>query len=157
MFTTSPSGPAGLPVPPDSVRAIHPASHEKTERANLWRSSPRFSCNEGPAPFGLVIDICEAVNGLVDAPDFGDRLGQLRWAVIHAKRSHDRGCLDHAQLQGSGQAKHVIPVVLDEVCIDAMPGNTIETTIVRRRTRNYRNSSMVCAAATGNHGKNDGE
>src|ERR1700693_4560574 len=45
---------------------------------------------ERPPPFGFIVYVCEAVNGLVDASELGDRLGQFRWAVINPKCSHDR-------------------------------------------------------------------
>jgi hypothetical protein len=61
------------------------------------------------------------VNRLVDTPEFGARLGQLRWAVINTKPSHDLNCLHHLQLQRIGQAKRVVPVVLDEICVNTMP------------------------------------
>jgi hypothetical protein len=54
---------------------------------------------ERPSAFGLVIDIRKAVNGFIDASEFGDCLSQLRWAVVNPKRSHDRGSLNHAELE----------------------------------------------------------
>jgi hypothetical protein len=62
----------------------------------------------------------KTVNGLVDAPEFSNGLGQPRWAVIDPQRPHDRGRLDHAELEGTGQAKQVVPVVFDEIRIDAL-------------------------------------
>ena len=62
---------------------------------------------ECPSSFRLVIDIREAMNGFVDAPNFGDCLSQLRRAFINPKSSHDRCCLDYAKLQGTGKAKYV--------------------------------------------------
>jgi DNA invertase Pin-like site-specific DNA recombinase len=88
---------------------------------------------ERPSPFSLVIDVREAMNGFVDAPDFGNCLSQLRRAFINPKRSHYRCCLDYAKLQGTGKAKYVIPVVLDQICINTMARNTIEATVVRCR------------------------
>ena len=42
-------------------------------------------------------------------------------------------CLDYAKLQGTGKAKYVIPVVLDQICINRWHANTIEATVVRCR------------------------
>ena len=58
--------------------------------------------------FRLVVDISKAVDGFVDAPEFGDSLSELRWAVINPKGSHDRRRLHHTQLQRSGQTQDVI-------------------------------------------------
>jgi hypothetical protein len=58
--------------------------------------------SERSPAFRLVVNISKAVDGFVDAPEFGDSLSELRWAVINPKGSHDRRRLHHTQLQRSG-------------------------------------------------------
>src|ERR1700686_384930 len=56
---------------------------------------------QNSSTFGLVIDVGESVNCLVDPPELGHSLSQLRWSITDLKRSHDRGSLNHAELERS--------------------------------------------------------
>ena len=89
--------------------------------------------SESAPPFGLIIYIGKAVNRLFNATEFSDGLGQFCGPVIHPERPHDRRCLDDTQLERTGQPKHVVPVFLDQICIDAMPCHTIQAAIIGSR------------------------
>jgi hypothetical protein len=60
------------------------------------------------------------VDGLINTPDFGHRLSQLGGAVVDPKSPHDRSCLDQTEFQRAGESKQIIPVLFDEIRIDAM-------------------------------------
>ncbi|MDX6464637.1 MAG: hypothetical protein QOE55_8334 [Acidobacteriaceae bacterium] len=77
--------------------------------------------SERSSAFRLVVNISKAMDGFVDAPEFGDSLSELCWAVINPKGSHDRRRLHHTQLQRSGQPQDVVPVLPNEIRVDAMP------------------------------------
>jgi len=56
---------------------------------------------QNSSTFGLIIDVGESVNCLVDPPELGHSLSQLRWSITDLKRSHDRGSLNHTELERS--------------------------------------------------------
>src|ERR1019366_7642852 len=80
----------------------------------------------------LVVNISKAVDCFVDAAEFGDSLSELRWAVINPKGSHDRRRLHDPQLQRSGQTQDVVPILTNEIRVDAMPADAIEAAVVGR-------------------------
>jgi hypothetical protein len=88
--------------------------------------------SERPPAFRPVVNISKAVDGFVDAPEFGDSLSELRWAVINPKGSHDRRRLHHTQLQRSGQTQDIVPVLPNEIRVDAMPADAIQEAVVSR-------------------------
>ena len=89
--------------------------------------------NQGPSTLTLVIDERQGMNRFIDAPQFGDRLGQLRWALRDLKGSHDRIGLHDAEFQGSGQSQCIVPVILDESGIDLVPRNSIQEAVIGTR------------------------
>ena len=46
---------------------------------------------QNSSTLGLVVDVGESVNCLVDPPELGHSLSQLRWSITDTKRSHDGG------------------------------------------------------------------
>jgi hypothetical protein len=88
--------------------------------------------SERSPAFRFVVNISKAVDGFVDAPEFGDSLSELRWAVINPKGSHDRRRLHHTQLQRSGQTQDIVPVLPNEIRVDAMPADAIQEAVVTR-------------------------
>jgi hypothetical protein len=45
--------------------------------------------NQNSSTFGLVIDVGESVECLVDPPELSYSLRQFRWPITDLKRSHD--------------------------------------------------------------------
>ena len=88
---------------------------------------------QNSSTFGLVIDAGESVNCLVDPPELGHSLSQLRWSITDLKRSHDRGSLNHAELERSRQPEKVVPVLRDQFRVNPVTSNSIEATIVSQR------------------------
>jgi hypothetical protein len=85
---------------------------------------------ERAAPFRFVIHIGEAVDRLINTSDFSHLLSQLGGPVVDAKSPHDRNCLDQAELQRAGESKQIVPVLSDQIRIDAMACDTIQVAIV---------------------------
>ena len=63
----------------------------------------------GP-PFGFVINAVQHVQRLVDPTEFRDGLRQSGWPVANLEGMHDAGGRYAAQLEGAGQAQHVVPI-----------------------------------------------
>src|SRR6266436_6641228 len=80
---------------------------------------------QNSSTFGLVIDVVKGVNCLVDPPDLGHSMSQLRWSITDLKRSHDRGSLNHAELERSRQAEKVVPVLRDQFRVNPVTSNAI--------------------------------
>src|SRR6516164_6497948 len=81
---------------------------------------------QNSSTFGLVIDVGESVNCLVDPPELGHSLSQLRWSITNLKRSHDRGSLNHAELERSRQPEKVVPVLRDQFRVNPVTSNAIQ-------------------------------
>src|SRR5260370_38419104 len=81
---------------------------------------------QNSSAFGLVINVGESVNCLVDPPEFGHSLSQLRWSITDLKRSHDRGSLNHAELDRSRQPGKVVPLPRDQFRVIPMTANAIQ-------------------------------
>src|SRR3984893_1222716 len=85
---------------------------------------------QNSSTFGLVINVGESVNCLVDQPELVHNLSQLRWLIANLKRSHDRRSLNHAELERSRQPEKVVPVLRDQFRVNPMTSNAIQATIV---------------------------
>ena len=99
-----------------------------------WKNSSRefvavffsIQLGERAAPFRFVIHISEAVNGLINTSDFSHRLSQPGGPGVDAKRPHDRSRLNQSEFQRAGEPQQIVPVLSNQVRIDAMACNTIK-------------------------------
>ena len=82
---------------------------------------------------GFVIDLCQRVQGLVDAAELCEGLGQSGRALAHLERAHDALCRHPAKLERAGQAQHVVPMWLDFLQVDIVSGYRIEHAVVGLR------------------------
>ena len=85
---------------------------------------------EDAAPLLLTVNVAEHVQRLDDAAEFGERAGQRGWPVLHLQDAHDGPGMDAAQLQRPGQAQHVLPVLGDQVDIDAVAREPVQRAVI---------------------------
>ena len=67
---------------------------------------------------------------LDDAAEFGERASQRGRPVLHLQDAHDGAGMDAAQLQRPGQAQHVLPVLGDEVDVDAVARQPVQRAVI---------------------------
>jgi hypothetical protein len=79
---------------------------------------------------GLVVDVAQQVECLVDASDMGDGPRQLRLALTVQQRSHQLCRTDGAELERPRHSKHVLPVAGDQLPTDVVSGELLENTVV---------------------------
>src|SRR5258708_5054004 len=104
----------------------------KNSSCQLVAVLPPIQLSERTPAVRLVVNISKAVDGFVDAPEFGDSLSELRWAVINPEGSHDRRRLHHTQLQRSSQTQDVVPILTNEIRVDAMPADAVQAAVAGR-------------------------
>ena len=73
------------------------------------------------------------MDGLLDSTKFRDGLRQARCPLADLECAHDAGRRHATQLQGAGEAQHVVPILGDAVRVHAVPGNIVELPVIGLR------------------------
>src|SRR2546425_726792 len=66
------------------------------------------------------------MNRLLDPSKLSNRQSQFAGAVADTERPHDRSGLNRAELQGPSEPKHILPVLPDEIGVDAVASDAIK-------------------------------
>lgn len=88
--------------------------------------------NEDATAVAVVVEVVEQVDGLDDAAEFGQRPRKPCRAVVGLKRSDKPRGLHHAKLQGAGKAQQVVPLLGNQLGVDAIGSQTIEGAVIGR-------------------------
>ena len=67
---------------------------------------------------------------LDDAAELGERASQRSRPVLYLQDAHDGAGMDAAQLQRPGEAQHVLPVLGDEVDVDAVAREPVQHAVI---------------------------
>ena len=78
----------------------------------------------------MAYPLAEHVQRFDDAAKFGERAGQSGRTVLDLQDPHDGASMDATQLQRPGQAQHVLPVLDDEVDVNAVTGEPVQQAVI---------------------------
>jgi hypothetical protein len=82
--------------------------------------------HQDAATVDFVVEVVEEAHGLDDATELGQGPGEPRRAVVGLKGADEAGGLHHAELEGAGETQEVVPMLGDELGVDAIAGQRIE-------------------------------
>jgi len=94
---------------------------------------PTVELGQGTPALAFIVNKIEAMQCLVDAPEFRDRLRQPRRGVADLQCAHDAGCGHPAQQQRTGQTQHVVPLERNALQAQPVLGDQVELSIIGRR------------------------
>lgn len=86
--------------------------------------------NQRAASEGGIVDGAQDVQRLDDAAELGQGLGQGGGSILDLQRAHDAGGFQVAELERSGEADEVAPVVADQPDIDRPARDGIERPVI---------------------------
>ena len=72
------------------------------------------------ATFGLIVEVRQRVDCLVDPSELRERLRQARWPIPHLQRAHDTGGRYAPAFQRADRPQHIVPLWGDSVEVDGL-------------------------------------
>ena len=72
------------------------------------------------ATFGLIVEVRQRVDCLVDPSELRERLRQARWPIPHLQRAHDTGGRYAPEFQRADRPQHIVPLWGDSVEVDGL-------------------------------------
>ena len=94
------------------------------------RALARVELSRRAATAGLVVDVVQRLDGLVDAADLGDGLGKAGWSFIDLQGAHDAHGRHAPQLERADQAQHIVPMRCDAVQAHALASQCVEFSVI---------------------------
>jgi hypothetical protein len=103
----------------------------KHHPGQLMSFFPAIELMQRAPSFALLIHHRQDMESLIDATELGDGLRQPGRAVTYLQRPHHRCRLHQTQLERAGEPEQVIPVPRDQVPVDLMASDPVESAIIR--------------------------
>ena len=82
------------------------------------------------ATFGLIVEVRQRVDCLVDPSELRERLRQARWLIPHLQRAHDTGGRYAPEFQRADRPQHIVPLWGDSVEVDGLACHAVKRAVV---------------------------
>jgi len=82
------------------------------------------------ATLGLIVEVGQGVDRLVDPSELRERLRQARWPITHLQGPHDAGGRYPPKFQRAYGTQHIVPMRGDPIELDALPRQAVEGAVI---------------------------
>ena len=130
MLSTRPSAPSWSSRPSLVLLAQFTALAVKHGPRHIVTAFSTVGLNQRVTALGLVIDVGQRMQRLVNASEFGDRLRQAGSFVADLQGAHDAGGRHAAKFERTGQAQHVTPVRRNALQAELIGRDAVEKAVI---------------------------